>query len=123
MTAATPTHSELIELEHAAWEALSTEGQAAPFYASMLAQDVLMLLPGGRVIDDRVDVLESMRDAAWSSYELSDERVIDLGPDSAVVAYKATAHRPDLDYTALFNSTYVRERAGWKLAVHQQTPV
>jgi hypothetical protein len=38
------------------------------------------------------------------------------------VAYKATARRGDDDYTALFNSTYVREGDAWRLTLHQQTP-
>jgi len=39
------------------------------------------------------------------------------------VAYRATARRDGADYNALFNSTYVREGASWKLAFHQQTPI
>ncbi|MGH9027158.1 MAG: DUF4440 domain-containing protein, partial [Acidimicrobiia bacterium] len=66
---------------------------------------------------------DSMRGAPWSSFELADERVIDLTPDSAVVAYRATARRDGRDYVALFNSTYTREGDGWKLVLHQQTPV
>jgi hypothetical protein len=116
-------HDELLDLERSAWDALSSEGEAAAFYEDVLAHDVLMLLPGGMVIDDRDQVLASMQGAAWSSYELADERVLDLGPSSAVVAYKATARRDGKDYTALFNSTYIREDAGWKLALHQQTPI
>ena len=54
---------------------------------------------------------------------LSDERVLPLGDDAAVVAYRATATRDDVTYTALFNSTYVREAGEWRLAVHQQTPI
>jgi hypothetical protein len=46
-----------------------------------------------------------------------------LGDDAAVVGYRGTATRDDQPYTALFNSTYVREDGDWKLAVHQQTPV
>jgi hypothetical protein len=118
-----PTN-ELIELERAAWTALSTSGEAAAeFYSTVLADAVLMLLPGGMVIDDRAQVIDSMRGAPWDSFELSDERVLELNADSAVVAYRATARRQDIDYTALFNSTYVRVDGAWRLAVHQQTPV
>jgi hypothetical protein len=118
-----PTN-ELIELERAAWTALSTSGEAAAaFYSDALADDVLMLLPGGLVIDDRAQVIDSMRGAPWDSFELSDERVLDLTADSAVVAYRAIARRQGDDYTALFNSTYIRVGGAWRLAVHQQTPV
>jgi hypothetical protein len=115
---------ELLELEHAAWEALSTSGDAATtFYGEVLADDVLMLLPGGMVIDDRQQVVDSMGGAPWDSYELIDERVLPLDDDTAVVAYRGRARRGDLDYEALFNSTYVRADGGWRMALHQQTPV
>jgi len=117
------TRDDVLEIERAAWEALSTEGAAAPFYADVLAREVLMLLPGGMVIDDRDQVIDSMAGAPWSAYELADEQVLDLGPDTAVVAYRGLARRGDEDYEALFNSTYVREDGEWKLALHQQTPV
>jgi hypothetical protein len=117
--------NELLQLERAGWLALSSGGEAAGrFYAENLAADVLMLLPGGIVLDDRETVIESMGGAPWSSFELSDERVLELGERSATVAYRATAEREgDEPYTALFNSTYVREDSVWRLAVHQQTPV
>jgi hypothetical protein len=115
---------ELLDLERRAWTALSTAGAAAAFYHDVLADTVLMLLPGGTVIDDRDVVIESMGGTPWSSFELSDERVLELSPTSAIVAYRATAVREGTEYEALFNSTYVRdERGAWRLALHQQTPV
>ncbi len=117
------THEDLLELERAGWRALSGDGDAAGFYAEVLARQVLMLLPGGLVIDDRNDAIDAMRGAAWTSFELSDERVHRLTETSAVVAYRASAHRGDDEYTALFNSTYVLDQGAWRLAVHQQTPI
>ena len=117
-------HRELLRLERVGWCALSSAGDAATaFYDSVLAKDVLMLLPGGLVIDDREKVLDSMRGAPWTSFELFDERVLDLTRDSAIVAYRATARRDGVDYRALFNSTYVRQGDSWRLKVHQQTPI
>jgi hypothetical protein len=49
--------------------------------------------------------------------------VLELTDGCAVVAYRATARRGGTDYTALFNSTYVRARGSWRLALHQQTPI
>lgn len=113
---------ELIELEHRAWDALATEGAARDFYADVLAPDVLMLLPGGMVIDDRDAVVASMTGPPWDEFDLRDERVVELGPGSALVAYRARARRGDVDYDALFSSTYVKLDGRWRLAVHQQTP-
>lgn len=117
------THDELLALERAAWEALSTEGAAGPFYEKTLAREVLILLPGGMVIDDRQDVVDSMAGAPWDRYEISDERVLVLTPDSAVVAYRVEADRGDMHYRALLNSTFVREDGEWRMALHQQTPL
>lgn len=113
---------ELLEIERAAWQALSTEGAAAPFYDDVLADEVLMLLPGGLVVDDRAAVVDSMRGAPWTSYELSDERVVALDEHSAIVAYRGVAVRPDHEYTAWFNSTYKHDGERWRLVLHQQTP-
>ena len=119
------TAEELLRLEREGWEALSASGEAAGrFYAENLAADVLMLLPGGMVLDDRQEVVESMGGSPWTSFKLSDERVLELVEGCAVVAYRATAQREGGEpYTALFNSTYVREDGAWRLAIHQQTPV
>jgi hypothetical protein len=115
---------ELLQLERSAWEALSTSGDAATtFYAEVLADDVLVLMPGGMVIDDRQQVIDSMGGAPWDAFELTDERVLPLDGDTAVVAYRGRAQRGDLNYEALFTSTYVRSGGGWRMALHQQTPV
>ena len=117
------TREELLELERAGWEALSASGAAAGrFYAENLARDILMLLPGGMLVDDREQAIESMGGVPWTSFELSEERVLELGDEAAVVVYRATARRGDMSYAALFSSSYVREGGVWKLAVHQQTP-
>ena len=114
----------LLELEQGGWRALSTSGEAAAaFYADVLASDVLMLFPGGSVIDDRDEVIASMGGPPWNAYELADQRVVPLGDDSAVVAYRASARRDGTSYEALVASTYVRQGGAWKLAVHQQTPI
>ncbi len=113
----------LLELERRGWQALSTDGEvAATFYDEVLARNVLFLLPGGAVIDERPQVIESMRGVAWDAFDLSDERVFELTPDCAVVAYRAAARRGGADYEATVNSTYVQRKGSWKLALHQQTP-
>lgn len=118
------TREDLLNREHEAWRALSTDGEtAARHYETTLADDVLMLLPGGLVIDERQDVIDSMRGAPWDRFDISEERVLELGEDAAVVAYRATAHRSGEPYEALFNSTYVRRNGDWRLVLHQQTPV
>ncbi len=117
-------NEDLIELERAGWEALSAGADAAEgFYEDVLAPEVLMLLPGGMVLDNREQVIASMRGAPWDGFQLSDERVLRLGRDGAVVAYRASATRGGQEYEALFNSTYVLVEGRWRLGLHQQTPI
>ena len=114
----------LLELERAGWRALSSSPEeAVRHYEGVLADDVLMLLPGGMVIDDRDRVVESMHSATWDSFTIADERVLAVDPECAVVAYQAVATRGDVEYRALFNSTYARRDGEWKLVLHQQTPI
>ncbi len=81
-----------------------------------------MVLPGGMVLDDRDEVIDSMSGAPWESFDLSEERVQELAADCAVVVYRASARRGNREYRAVINSTYVFEDGAWRLALHQQTP-
>ncbi|HWM18943.1 MAG TPA: nuclear transport factor 2 family protein [Ilumatobacteraceae bacterium] len=114
---------ELVELEQRGWEALSTEGAGGTFYAEMLDDEPIMLLPGGMVLTDRAAMVEAMSGPPWKSFRLEDPTARMLTDDSGIVAYGVVARRPDGDeYTALMSSVYVRREAGWRLAFHQQTP-
>lgn len=116
---------DLLALEQRGWQALSGaagEESAERFYDRVLANAVVMLLPGGMRLTDRDQILGSMSGAPWDAFELEDPQVLELGPDSAVVIYGVVAERDGSPYSALVSSTYVRRDDGWKLALHQQTP-
>lgn len=115
MDADETTATELMALEQRGWEALATEGAAPGFFDEVLAGDVLFILPGDMVLDDRDAVLESMSGPPWSSFELSDERVVALGPDAALVAYRASAERDGATYRALLASAYLRGGGRWRM--------
>ena len=121
-----PMHDpdDVLELERAGWEALSTGGRApADFYGEVLDDDDLVFVfPGGLVLDDRAAIIESMSGPPWDEYTLSDERIVRLGADAAMVVYRAEARRGDLRYEARCTSTYTRSDGRWRLRVHQQTP-
>ena len=118
------TRHELADLEEQGWQALSSTGAtAAAFYQRVLDDTVIMLLPGGMLLYDRPTIIASMSARPWSSYQLHDLRMLEPGPDTGIVAYEVTAEREGAPpYSALISSLYVRRAAGWKLAVHQQTP-
>jgi hypothetical protein len=118
------TVDQVLEVERAGWRALSTSGdEAAHFYEEVLAAEAVILLPGGMVLDDRQQIIASMQGVPWDSFELSGERVLPLGRDGAVVAYRVSATRGGQTYEALIGSTYVLDGNQWRLAVHQHTPV
>lgn len=118
------SQDELIELEESGWRALASTGRAAAeFYERVLDDTVLMLLPGGVVLDDRSMILESISGQPWSSFRLEDMRVLHPSADVGIVAYRVRAHREgSAEYSALISSSYVRRDDGWKLTLHQQTP-
>lgn len=114
----------LLALEHEGWVALSTSGEAAHrFYDEVLADDVLMLLPGGLLLDQRSAALDAMGGDPWSSFDLQGARVLHVTDDVAVVAYRCVAERDGRRYSALCSSTYVVADGAWRLTVHQQTPI
>ena len=117
------TRGELIDLETEGWRALSTEGAAATeFYRGLLDKSVVMLLPGGMRLADRDVILESMSGAPWTSFEMEDPQVVDLGGEGAVVVYGVVAVREGAEYSAFVSSAYVQRDGAWRLAFHQQTP-
>jgi hypothetical protein len=118
-----PATKDLVDLERRSWEALATEGAAAPYYEEVLDEDPVVLMPGGMVIDDRQTIIDSMGGPAWKSYDLEEMDVHVLTRNVGVVTYGAHASRDGSeDYSALMTSVYVKRPDGWKLALHQQTP-
>jgi hypothetical protein len=116
-------HDDLGDLEQRGWDALSSTGEAArAFYADVLDDQPIMLLPGGILLDERSRIIESVSGRPWSSYVLQDLRTTELTPEAAIVTYGAVAERDGETYSALMSSVYVRRGDGWKLAFHQQTP-
>jgi hypothetical protein len=115
---------ELVDLERQGWQALSSEGNAGrEFYASVLREDAVMLLPGGMRLEGRDRILQSLGTQPWETFQLEEPRTISLFRNAATLIYRVTAQRKgNRPYAALISSTYVHE-AGWKLALHQQTPV
>jgi hypothetical protein len=116
--------SDVVGLEKEGWHNLSSSGsRARDFYDRVLDDAVLMLLPGGLLLDDRSAILDSMAGQPWAHYSLESFSVLLPTPDVAVVAYGAQAQRQgQARYEAQVSSSYVRRADGWRLFLHQQTP-
>lgn len=116
---------DLIQLEQEGWRALSSPGNAArDFYDSRLAEDAVMLFPGGMRIEGKGNILESFASQPWQSFHMEDQSVVIPSEDMGIVIYKVTAQRQDsVPYSALASSTYALRDGRWLLVLHQQTPV
>jgi hypothetical protein len=114
--------AELLRLETAGWESLC-DGSGGDFYGSVMADDGLMVFADGSVLD-RAGVVASLADApAWSAYEITDERLVEMGTDVVAFVYRARAFRasggPPFD--AVMSSVYEWIDDRWRLALYQQT--
>jgi hypothetical protein len=114
--------TELIGLELEGWRALSTNGEEArAFYNGVLDQNVLMVLPGGMLLDDRAAILDSLSGQPWASFELEEPTALIPSPDVAMLGYGVVARRPRTsDYSALVSSTYVHRTEVDKLSPIQR---
>jgi Domain of unknown function (DUF4440) len=113
----------LLDLEEEGWRALSG-GDPAAFYDDILTEDAVMILPPPVGTLSRAQVLRSMEATPWSRFDIRDPSVIELTDRSALLTYEVTAQRSDSpEYVALMTSAYVKANGGWKLALHQHTPL
>ena len=98
-------------------------GGTGDAYREHLTDDAVVVVPGAAI--DREQCAYAI-DATpgWDEFEITDERVIELSQDSALITYRWRSRRGDETYEALMSSVYVKQPDGnWKLALHQQTPV
>lgn len=113
--------AEIEALERSGWEALAGPDGAA-FYEEIMADEGLMVFPG--LVLDKPETIRTIAAAGpWSSFELSDIRVVESTPDSAFITYRAAAVRPSEDpYLAMMTTVYARRDGRWRLGLHQQSP-
>ena len=116
--------TELLHLERRGWDALCA-GTGADFYGEVMAEEGVMVVGNGTVLD-REAVLSSLHDSPpWTRYSIDSVRLVPAGPESAALVYTTEAFR-DGDapaFTGAMTSLYRRQDGGWRLAVHTQTPL
>lgn len=85
---------DLVELEERGWQALSAGGEAAKeFYGSLLADNAVMVFPGGMLIEGKEEILDSLDAQPWNSFQMEDLRVILASEDVRVIVYEVAAKR------------------------------
>lgn len=114
------TDDALWELEAGFW----TGG--VDWYETHLAAQAVMVFPPPAGILERGRILETVRSAPrWREVAMEGRQVARPRPDTVALAYRASARRDgqDAPYRAVCGSVYTRTRDGWRLALHQQSPV
>ncbi|GAB1193362.1 hypothetical protein APSETT444_002576 [Aspergillus pseudonomiae] len=123
--------AELLACEQEAWKALCTSG---PTLLPMLADDVIMLFPGGMLLTNESNptlksTLTSEMFTPWKKYIIEDSyvRLLDCHGASGVICYKVTAEkeleqkerseaRETVVFNALCSSTWRKtEEGAWKM--------
>lgn len=115
---------ELMAIEYEGWRALCSRDGGA-FYGDLMTDDGVMILVNGLVMD-RETVVRSLDDAPpWTSFELSDARMVPLGDDASALVYRAESSRDDGadSFVALMSSIYRRVDGRSRLALYQQTTI
>jgi hypothetical protein len=109
-------HEHLLEIER------TLGGGDGDAYRAHLTDDAVVVVPGAAITKEQcAHAIDAT--PGWDEFDISDDRLIELTPDSALVTYRWKSSRGDETYEALMSSVYVKSEGEWKLALHQQTPV
>lgn len=96
-------------------------------YRQELASDALMVFPPPAGVLDQAATLASLEQAPrWRTVRFSAVHVARPAANVAVLVYEARAEREDgaAPYRAQCSSVYACDAAnGWRLVLHQQTPL
>ena len=98
----------------------------ADFYQQHLAGGAMMVFPPPAGVLDRARIIETVRAAPrWREIDMQDRQIAKPKPDTVVLAYRASARREgdEHPYRAVCGSVYTRFTEGWRLVLHQQSPV
>src|SRR3954471_19406971 len=88
-------------------------------YREHLTDDAVVVVPGAAITREQT-ALAIDATPGWDEFEITDERVVPLTDDSAILTYRWTSRRGDETYEALMSSVYVKRDGEWKLSLHQQ---
>jgi hypothetical protein len=114
---------QLLEVERKLWR------NDVKLYRDNLVEEALLVFPETGVIsrDFALDAIriENSAGSRWAEVDITDVRALPLVPDVAVLTYRVTARweRETTAMTALASSVYLRRNGGWKVALHQQSPI
>lgn len=122
---------DILNLEERTWRALQRQGaDLLPF----LTKDAIFMFPMGMKVTadtkpSMQEILHSKAFVPWKTFELSKIDVTPIGPEGAVITYRAISTRVptgqeddnDAIFDALCSSVWRYESGKWMMCVHQQT--
>lgn len=96
-----------------------------PKFREMMAPDCVMVFPDPVGILSGEAILESLRSLPrWTNVAMTQASLARFDDAVTVLAYHAEAQRRGHGaYRAFCGSTYTMTAEGWRLVLHQQTPV
>jgi hypothetical protein len=113
------TKDEIVALERGFWDAA---GDGA-FYREHFLDEGRCVFSMG-VLDKDTTIKAVVQAAPWEDVALDATVLVELAPQVVALVYSARARREGQEpYEARISSVYVHRDGGWRLAVHQQTPV
>jgi uncharacterized protein DUF4440 len=92
-------------------------------YRRHLAKDALVIVPGQAL--DRDETVAAMNASpGWTETSLTDRRALEMAEGVTAITYRFCGKRGGgFSYEALMTSVYSRTPEGWRLRLHQQTPL
>ncbi|GGH42646.1 DUF4440 domain-containing protein [Microbacterium album] len=114
----------LLALEHGGWDALCRSA-GGDFYGELMTAEAVMILVNGMILD-RATIAATLNESPpWSSYTLSETRLVPTGQDATALVYRASARRDGQDepFIALMASHYRLVDGRARLTLYQQTTI
>ena len=113
----------LLDLEDRMWRA-NREGDGG-FYAEVLRDDAMVVSRYGTATKDQIVPGISANRNPYLRTDLSDQQVIMVTADSALVTYRADVtaliEGAEQQFSVLATSVYARGDDGWRSVFHQQS--
>ena len=109
---------ELIQMEKGFWQAAGN----AEFYRTHFAEDGHCVFAFG-ILDKDQTVAAIEAAEPWTTFEFGDVNATRITRGVATLTYTVQADRGGDPYGATISSVYVERDGGWRLVLHQQTPV
>jgi hypothetical protein len=124
-TATAPTKDALMALDRNAFEAWKNKD--TKFWDTYISSRFAAVEPGGKI--DKAEVLKHFAEdnCEVKSYSLSDDQMMPLGTDAALLTYKASADATcggkQQPRDAWVATVFVREGDSWKPVFHGENPI